>query len=290
MIADLHAGGPNMGIERVVQVVDAGNALTCDLVVLMGDYFATHRFVTEHVAPPEWAAELARLRAPLGVYSILGNHDWWHDITGVRSALAHVRIPVMENDAVLLGEGRHRFWLAGLGDQLAHRIGPSRFRGVDDLPGTLKEVTTDDPVILLAHEPDIFPQVPDRVALTLPAIPMAARSVCRCSRRSGRRRPMAPVSPMATSSRATAIWSSLVASAAARCRCGLACRRKSCGSHWGRNPPYGHEKTAPEGAVLIDCRDSYWNSFPVEAIRGLNGESPWSGANTTTTVPVLTRL
>ena len=39
--------------------------------------------------------------------------------------------------------------------------------GVDDLPGTLKQVTDDAPVILMAHEPDIFPNVPDRVSLTL---------------------------------------------------------------------------------------------------------------------------
>jgi predicted MPP superfamily phosphohydrolase len=38
---------------------------------------------------------------------------------------------------------------------------------VDDLPGTLRQADSSDPVILLAHEPDIFPQVPDRVALTL---------------------------------------------------------------------------------------------------------------------------
>lgn len=167
VIADLHAGGPNMGIERVRQVVDAGNALGCDLVVLMGDYFATHRFVTEVVPAAAWAGELARLRAPLGVYAILGNHDWWHDVAGTRAALARVRIPLMENDAVLLGPPGRRFWLAGLGDQIAYQLGPSQFRGVDDLPGTLKKVTTDDPVILLAHEPDIFTQVPERVSLTL---------------------------------------------------------------------------------------------------------------------------
>ena len=167
VIADPHAGGPNMGIARIRQVVDAANALSCDLTVLLGDYFATHRFVTEHVPHAAWAAEFARLRAPLGVYSILGNHDWWYDIKGTRAALAQVRIPVMENDAVLLGEPGRRFWLAGLGDQLAYRIGHSQFEGVDDLPGTLKKITTDDPVILLAHEPDIFPRVPARVALTL---------------------------------------------------------------------------------------------------------------------------
>ena len=47
------------------------------------------------------------------------------------------------------------------------RSGACRWRGFDDLPKTLAVVTTDDPVILLAHEPDIFPRVPERVALTL---------------------------------------------------------------------------------------------------------------------------
>ena len=167
VIADLHAGGPNMGLARVRQVVDAANALQCDLIVLLGDFFATHRFITEHVSPPQWAGELKRLAAPLGVHSIYGNHDWWYDIDGVRKALAHVRIPAMQNEAVLIGEPGRRFWLAGLGDQLAHWVGPSQFIGVDDLPGTLARVTTDDPVILLVHEPDIFVRVPERVSLTL---------------------------------------------------------------------------------------------------------------------------
>jgi predicted MPP superfamily phosphohydrolase len=73
----------------------------------------------------------------------------------------------MENDAVLLGPAGQRFWLAGIGDQIAYRLGHNKFRGVDDLPGTLKKITTDDPVILLVHEPDIFTQVPERVSLTL---------------------------------------------------------------------------------------------------------------------------
>jgi len=68
---------------------------------------------------------------------------------------------------MLLGAPGQKFWLAGIGDQLAHRLGHGRFRGVDDLPGTLARVHTDDPVLLLVHEPDIFPRVPARVALTL---------------------------------------------------------------------------------------------------------------------------
>jgi predicted MPP superfamily phosphohydrolase len=167
VIADLHAGGPNMRLEEIGRIVDTTNTLGADLIVILGDYFATHRFVTERVPHSQWAAELARLSAPLGVFAIIGNHDWWYDIDGVRRALADIRMPVMENEALLLGERGSRFWLAGLGDQLAYRLGPGWFKGVDDLPGTLARINTDDPVILLVHEPDIFPDVPDRVTLTL---------------------------------------------------------------------------------------------------------------------------
>jgi len=167
VIADLHAGGPNMGRDRIRQVIDAANELGSDLTVVLGDYFATHHFVTERVPHSVWAAELGRLYAPLGVFSILGNHDWWYDVDGVRRALDEARVPMMHNDAVLLGPRGRRFWLAGLGDQIAHRLGRNKFKGVDNLPGTLARIRTDDPVILLVHEPDIFTEVSARVALTL---------------------------------------------------------------------------------------------------------------------------
>jgi predicted MPP superfamily phosphohydrolase len=81
-------------------------------------------------------------------------------------------IPVYENDAARLVKDGTRFWLAGLGDQLAffrgrRKRGSRIFQGVDDLDGTLAKVTDSAPVILLAHEPDVFPRVPKRVALTL---------------------------------------------------------------------------------------------------------------------------
>jgi predicted MPP superfamily phosphohydrolase len=167
VIADLHAGGPNVGHLRVRHVVERTNALSPDLTLLLGDYVADHKFVTERVPSEVWAAELGRLTAPHGVWAILGNHDWWRDVCEIRRALAIARIPVLENDAVRLGPNGRRFWVAGIGDQLAHPLGHRRFRGVDDLPATLRRVRGEDPVILMAHEPDIFPKVPGRVALTL---------------------------------------------------------------------------------------------------------------------------
>jgi predicted MPP superfamily phosphohydrolase len=74
---------------------------------------------------------------------------------------------VLENDAIPVRKGDQTFWVAGLGDQMAHLAGRHNFHGIDDLPATLAKVTDDAPVVLLAHEPFLFHRVPSRVALTL---------------------------------------------------------------------------------------------------------------------------
>jgi hypothetical protein len=166
VIADLHAGGPDMQLGHVRRIIDTASTLQSDIVLLLGDFTAWYNFATTPVPDELWAAELARLKPPLGTWAILGNHDWWHHLEGVRRALAAAQIPILENDAVLLGAEGRRFWLAGIGDQLAIQLGHGHYRGVDDLPLTLSRIKTDDPVLLMVHEPDIFPHVPERVALT----------------------------------------------------------------------------------------------------------------------------
>jgi predicted MPP superfamily phosphohydrolase len=169
-----------MDSARVRSIAELANSLEPDLIVLLGDYTAGHRWVTGPVQASEWAKALMTLGARLGVYAILGNHDWWQDRSAQkagrgpvfsRRALEDVGIPVLENDAVRLEKDGYAFWIAGLGDQLAliarGENGRRRFRGVDDLPGTLAKVTDSAPVILLAHEPDIFPRVPARVSVML---------------------------------------------------------------------------------------------------------------------------
>jgi predicted MPP superfamily phosphohydrolase len=181
VIADLHAGGPAMPLGRIEAIVEATNALAADAIVLLGDFAASHKFKTRSIAPQDWAKALGELSAPLGVHAVLGNHDWWDDLGAQRRlagpvhgrrVLENVGIPVYENAVARLAKAGQPFWLAGLGDQLAfirrRRAGAWRsFQGVDDLQGTLAQVTDQAPVILLAHEPDIFPRVPARVALTL---------------------------------------------------------------------------------------------------------------------------
>lgn len=179
-VADLHACDPWMSIDRIESIVERTNALKADIIVLLGDYVAGHRHVTRFIPVGEWAPVLAGLKAPLGVHAVLGNHDWWEDkqlqregkgLPPALRALEAAGIPVYENDARRLTKDGHPFWLAGLGDQLAYlparRFRPVRRIGVDDLGATLKKVTDDAPLILMAHEPDVARRVPSRVALQL---------------------------------------------------------------------------------------------------------------------------
>lgn len=180
VVADPHACEPWMSANRLGDIADFTNTLGADAILLLGDYDAGHRFQTAGVLARDWAPALGRLSAPLGVHAVLGNHDWWHDRTAQRQghgpvygrrALEDVGIPVYENDVIRLEKDGQGFWLAGLGDQWAfprQRVaGRPRMIGVDDLDGTLAQITDDDPVVLMAHEPDIFPRVPERVALTI---------------------------------------------------------------------------------------------------------------------------
>ena len=178
IVADIHACNPWMTAARVREIAETTNDLGADCVLLLGDYVAGHKY-QEPVPAGDWAKALSILKAPLGVHAVLGNHDWWNDReamkrlagpTVARLALESVGIRVYENDAARLEKDGRPFWLAGLGDQMAFipvRGWRDPARGADDLPGALAKITDDAPVILMAHEPDVFARVPSRVALTI---------------------------------------------------------------------------------------------------------------------------
>lgn len=179
-LADIHACEPWMPQTRIASICSRATALQPDIILLLGDFISSMNLTTGSVKPEIWAAELAKLSAPLGVHAIQGNHDWWDDEavqlsgggkTDASKALGEVGIPVYENDARLLTKDGRPFWLVGLSSQWAlkpgKRYGRASMTGLDDLDGALEKATVDAPVILMAHEPDIFPQVPEQVSLTL---------------------------------------------------------------------------------------------------------------------------
>lgn len=165
VLTDIHAVEPWMNARRIGGIVERLSAEKPDLIVLLGDYVNALklRFCSGVVPVDEWMAPLAELKAPLGVYAVLGNHDCGSgEIPLMRRAFHKAGIGLLENDAVKMTYRKGHFWLGGLCDQL---YSPSA--GVNDIELTLDRVKDNAPVILLAHEPDIFSLVPKRVALTL---------------------------------------------------------------------------------------------------------------------------
>jgi predicted MPP superfamily phosphohydrolase len=176
VLTDLHFGEPFVSLERLDEIVATTNALNPDLICVLGDFEPGHRFVSRAVPRADWARSLAALKAPLGVHTVLGNHDWWSDTEAqsrrtsaplAARALMDAGLPVLENEAVSLFKDGKRFWIIGLGDQLAYHHKDRGYFGRDNLAGALVAVTDGAPILLLAHEPDIFPRVPARIALTL---------------------------------------------------------------------------------------------------------------------------
>jgi uncharacterized protein len=154
VIADLHAGSPQIDLERIERIVDRVNSEAVDVVALLGDYIDTEVALAEWIEPEKIAARLGQLESRLGTYAVLGNHDWAHVGARMGSALRDAGITLLENRAV----GVDQFWVAGLGDLMKRTA---------DLDGTLAQVHGDAPVLLFSHNPDVFPRVPASVALTL---------------------------------------------------------------------------------------------------------------------------
>ena len=85
-----------------------------------------------------------------------------------QKAFEDVGIPVLENRAVQLKKDGLPFWLSGTSSIVAVKKGPEwDFESRADIPAAMAMITDDAPIIHMAHEPDLFPKIPDRVSLTL---------------------------------------------------------------------------------------------------------------------------
>jgi predicted MPP superfamily phosphohydrolase len=160
VLGDLHVGSPHNGMSKLGEIVELARNAKPDLVLLAGD-FVIHGVVGGSFEPPESiAAKLATLDASAGVYAVLGNHDWWLDGPRVRRAFEVVSIPVLEDRATEITRGDCRFWLAGVSDW---------WEGPHDVGRALESVPVDAPVIVFTHNPDVFPEIPTHVSLTIAA-------------------------------------------------------------------------------------------------------------------------
>jgi len=157
VISDIHTGAPFINHRKLQQIVNQQNP---DLIILLGDYMSPNSWHSHRVEPEVTAAGLKNLRAPLGVYAVLGNHDWWYNGAKVRRALEQNGIHVLEDEVAEIGWHDKSFWLAGLADLWTRP---------QHISETIAKVPSGATVIALTHNPDIFPRVPQNVTLLLAA-------------------------------------------------------------------------------------------------------------------------
>jgi uncharacterized protein len=126
-------------IEEVQRAVDLANAQQPDLVALTGDYVT---FSPAYIWPA--ARALGRLRARLGTFAVLGNHDFRVSADEITRALCSQRIRVLRDSHYPLRSSRGTLWLVGVDDL---------WGAFEDLQRALESVPAQEPKVLLCHNP-----------------------------------------------------------------------------------------------------------------------------------------
>ena len=133
--------------QRVGSLVRRVNALGPDLIILGGDYV-----YKDTAWAPSCFAELKNLRAPLGVFGVLGNHDYGDykngrgDPAPVTQAMQGAGISLLRDSGVWIQKGGGRIRVGGVSDSKADRPQPG---------GAVGTAGPSDFVLLVSHEPDL---------------------------------------------------------------------------------------------------------------------------------------
>ena len=156
LLSDIHVAGPDMPPDRLQRIVDGVNALKPDAVLIAGDFVSDKRTRTRTYSLAEAVAPLRELKPKLGTIAVLGNHDHWRDAADARRELKRAGIRILDNDAVRVGQ----LTVGGVDDP---------YTGHEKVDATVEQMRAlgGGPAIFLSHSPDIFPQVPSDVFLTL---------------------------------------------------------------------------------------------------------------------------
>lgn len=152
LLSDFHYD-PYFSVHPIRSCIDIANRLNADLIALTGDFVSAPWFGPDRrgaEAAEPCADLLKQLRAPHGVWAVLGNHDVNTDAQRVAGALHSVGIQVLGNRSVPMEQNGARFWLSGLDDVLGKTADPSR---------ALHNVPKDEAVVMMVHEPDYAEEV-----------------------------------------------------------------------------------------------------------------------------------
>jgi uncharacterized protein len=148
LLSDFHYD-PYFSAHPLKAAIGMVNDLHPDLIALAGDFVSMPWSYQNEEAAAETAEPCARLlsqmRAPHGLWAVMGNHDYFTNPRRVTRALQAEGIKVLANQSMAIEQDGTRFWLAGVNDVLS---------GTAQLERTLLDVPADEATVLLAHEPD----------------------------------------------------------------------------------------------------------------------------------------
>lgn len=144
VLADIHATSVNHA-AFVAEIVRRTNALKPDLIVLPGDMVdGAVALRAADVAP------LAELEAPLGVYAVAGNHEYYSGYNSWVAKFRSLGIHVLENSNVPIMDGLS---LAGVGDPVGDEGFPGQSYAVPGVDVARAVNGVKGSLILLAHQP-----------------------------------------------------------------------------------------------------------------------------------------
>jgi len=152
-LSDIHVGGA-MNRERLLRVAELTNQARPDLVLHTGD-FLTHR--SGDFDRPLYEA-LARVRAPLGQWACLGNHDY-DDVARFVGKLRDAGVTTLRGEVARLAAGGVPFEIAGLDFAWERDDRTAIYRRTMD--GWRPRET---PRLLLNHDPSGFAALPQGCA------------------------------------------------------------------------------------------------------------------------------
>jgi hypothetical protein len=155
LISDIHVAGPDMPPERLARIVETIGPLRPDLILISGDFVSDKRSATRFYAFADAVSPLRGLKPRLGVFAVLGNHDYWRDAGEARLALGKAGVRVLDNEAVQVGP----IALGGIGDAYSNHA------RLAETVAAMRRL--DGAKILLSHTPDPFPDLPADVGLML---------------------------------------------------------------------------------------------------------------------------
>lgn len=146
-LSDIHHG-IYTGLEYISHCVELVNRLKPDLVALTGDYTLLSK---KYIEP--CAAALRPLRANVGVFAVLGNHDYYQSAGLTAHALRQAGFTVLIEGRERLEKRGAKISLLGADDLLYGHWNAARLLGA---------VPADETRIVLAHNPDFIGKVAER--------------------------------------------------------------------------------------------------------------------------------